>query len=100
MSRAKSDSIDWADRLKPLGDGSCGPSVPHDPVYAAIREARREDNPSLPQGGRARGGRCADWGEALFTGKAGWSGTTDGKDFRRVCAAPCGRGAGCWPPCL
>lgn len=37
--------------LAPLaGDAPCGPSLLHDAVFDAIREARREDDASLPQG--------------------------------------------------
>ena len=50
MSRAKSDFVDWASCLHPFGEDPYGPALPHDPVCAAIREARREDDPGLPQG--------------------------------------------------
>ena len=65
MSRAKSDFVDWASCLHPFGEDPYGPALPHDPVCAAIREARREDDPGLPQGVWERELKRADWDKAL-----------------------------------
>lgn len=65
MSRANLDPVDWASCLKPLGDAPCGPALPHDPVYDAVREARREEDPDLPQGVWERECKRADWALAL-----------------------------------
>lgn len=64
MSRANLDPVDWASCLMPLGEAPCGPALSHDPVYAAIREARREDD-DLPQGVWERERKRADWAQAL-----------------------------------
>ncbi|MET0964102.1 MAG: type VI secretion system protein TssA [Noviherbaspirillum sp.] len=48
--------------LAPLdGAARCGASLLHDPVFDAIQEARREDDPSLPQGVWAAPLKKADW---------------------------------------
>jgi len=48
--------------LAPLADQArCGPSLLHDPVFDAIREARREDDASLPQGVWTAPLKKADW---------------------------------------
>lgn len=65
MSRTKSDPVDWASCLHPFGKDPCGLALLHDPVCAAIREARREDDPGLPQGVWERELKRADWDEAL-----------------------------------
>ncbi len=44
-------TTDHSSLLEPIpGADPCGDWLRHDPVYAQIREARREDDPSLPQG--------------------------------------------------
>lgn len=50
--------------LLPLGDGAEGPAGPtlrYDPVYARIRDARSEDDASLPMGEWTRTLKKADW---------------------------------------
>lgn len=42
-------------------DGPAGPSLRYDPVYAQIREARAQDDPSLPMGEWTRPLKKADW---------------------------------------
>ncbi|MEG2140741.1 MAG: type VI secretion system ImpA family N-terminal domain-containing protein, partial [Bilophila sp.] len=67
MSRTKSESepIDWASCLRPLAGEPCGSALQYDPVYTAIREARREDDPDLPQGVWERERKRADWALVL-----------------------------------
>lgn len=49
---------------RPLpGSDPCGPSLRYDPIYDRIREARREDDPNLPQGVWVAAGKRADWEE-------------------------------------
>lgn len=43
------------------GDDPAGPSLRYEPVYDQIREARREDDPNLPQGVWVSAGKRADW---------------------------------------
>lgn len=51
--------------LVPVSPGEPGgPSLRYDPVYDRIREARRADDPSLPQGQWQRALKKADWAEA------------------------------------
>ncbi|HVZ43844.1 MAG TPA: type VI secretion system protein TssA [Ramlibacter sp.] len=48
--------------LEPVAaEGPCGPSVRYDPAYLAIRQAREEDDPSLPMGEWERPLKRADW---------------------------------------
>lgn len=50
--------------LLPLGDsaeGPAGPTLRYDPVYGRIREARTEDDASLPMGEWTRALKKADW---------------------------------------
>lgn len=65
MSRAKSESVDWTSCLHPFEGEPCGPPLQNDPICTAIREARREDNPDLPQGVWERELKRADWDQAL-----------------------------------
>ncbi len=56
--------FDFAAILEPLpGDAPAGPSLRYDPVYDAIREARRQDDPSLPVGVWQTTAKRADWDE-------------------------------------
>ncbi|MGQ9371238.1 type VI secretion system protein TssA [Azospirillum sp. ST 5-10] len=60
------DPFDFAAILAPLpGDAPAGPSLRYDPVYDAIREARREDDPTLPVGVWQAAPKRADWDEAV-----------------------------------
>lgn len=65
MSRAKSDFVGWTSYLHPFGENPYGLALPHSPVCATIREARREDDPDLPQGIWERELKRADWDKAL-----------------------------------
>ncbi len=49
------------DILAPIGDNQVGESVRHNGVYFAIKEARREDDPNLPQGVWTHDMKLADW---------------------------------------
>ncbi len=52
--------------LEPLpGPSPAGPSVRYHPVIDAIREARRQDDPALPQGVWQIEVKRADWGEVI-----------------------------------
>ena len=52
--------------LAPLpGPSPAGPSLRYDPVYDAIREARRSDDPALPQGVWQTDHKRADWSEVV-----------------------------------
>jgi type VI secretion system ImpA family protein len=52
--------------LEPLpGQAPAGPSLRYLPVYDAIREARRHDDPSLPQGVWQTEYKRADWAEVV-----------------------------------
>ncbi|TKC81431.1 type VI secretion system protein TssA [Trinickia terrae] len=58
----KMPELELAALLQPLpGDEPCGPSLLHDPVYDAIRNARRADDPSLPSGVWQTELKVADW---------------------------------------
>jgi type VI secretion system protein ImpA len=53
---------DTASLLAPISpDDSCGEWLRHNRVYAQISEARREDDPSLPQGIWVQPQKRADW---------------------------------------
>lgn len=47
--------------LAPIGENQVGESVRHNGVYFQIKEARREDDPTLPQGVWAHELKVADW---------------------------------------
>ena len=52
--------------LTPLpGPAPAGPSLRYHPVYDAIREARRRDDPALPQGVWQTEHKRADWAEVV-----------------------------------
>lgn len=52
--------------LQPFpGESPVGPSLRYDPVYDAIREARRQDDPSLPMGVWQSAPKRADWDLAI-----------------------------------
>ncbi|MGS2718786.1 type VI secretion system protein TssA [Eionea flava] len=53
--------------LTPIGDSHVGDSVRHNGVYAKIKEARREDDASLPQGVWTHELKTADWEKVEFT---------------------------------
>lgn len=56
--------FDFAAILAPLtGDSPVGPSLRYDAVYDVIREARRQDDPSLPVGVWQSTAKRADWDE-------------------------------------
>lgn len=58
--------FDTAAILAPLpGDSPTGPSLRYDPVYDAIREARRQDDQTLPQGVWQAAAKRADWDEVI-----------------------------------
>ncbi|SMH63018.1 type VI secretion system protein TssA [Azospirillum agricola] len=58
--------FDAAAILAPLpGESPAGPSLRYDAVYDAIREARRQDDPSLPQGVWQTTAKRADWDLAI-----------------------------------
>lgn len=55
---------DFSAILAPLpGDAPTGPSLRYDPVFDEIREARRQDDPSLPTGVWQTALKRADWDE-------------------------------------
>ncbi|WP_448188538.1 type VI secretion system protein TssA [Azospirillum sp. sgz301742] len=55
---------DFSAVLAPLpGETPTGPSLRYDPVYSAIGEARRGDDPSLPMGVWQTAQKRADWDE-------------------------------------
>jgi len=57
---------DLAGVLEPLpGPAPAGPSLRYLPVYDAIREARRQDDASLPQGVWQTEHKRADWAEVI-----------------------------------
>ena len=47
--------------LNPIGDNQVGESVRHNGVYFRIKEARRMDDPNLPQGVWTHEMKTADW---------------------------------------
>jgi len=47
--------------LAPIGENQVGESVRHNGVYFAIKEARRSDDPTLPQGVWTHELKTADW---------------------------------------
>ncbi len=47
------------------GESPVGPSLRYDPIYDAIREARRQDDPSLPMGVWQSVPKRADWDLAI-----------------------------------
>ena len=49
------------DLLAPIGEGQVGESVRHNGVYFKIKEARRSDDPTLPQGIWTHELKVADW---------------------------------------
>lgn len=49
------------DLLAPIGEGQVGESVRHNGVYFKIKEARRADDPTLPQGIWTHELKVADW---------------------------------------
>jgi type VI secretion system protein ImpA len=53
--------------LAPIGDSVVGDSVRHNGVYSKIKEARREDDSSLPQGVWTHEMKTADWEKVEFT---------------------------------
>lgn len=54
--------LDAASLLAPISpDNPCGEWLRHDRVYAQVSEARREDDPSLPQGIWEQPQKRADW---------------------------------------
>jgi type VI secretion system protein ImpA len=53
--------------LAPIGDSIVGDSVRHNGVYSKIKEARREDDSSLPQGVWTHEMKTADWEKVEFT---------------------------------
>jgi type VI secretion system protein ImpA len=54
--------LDTTSLLAPIAPGDpCGEWLRHDSVYAQIQEARREDDPSLPQGIWEQPQKRADW---------------------------------------
>ncbi len=58
--------FDFTLALTPLsGEAPAGPSLRYDPVYDAIREARRQDDPSLPVGVWQTAAKRADWDLAI-----------------------------------
>jgi type VI secretion system protein ImpA len=55
-------ALDPASLLAPISpDNPCGEWLRHDRVYAQVSEARREDDPSLPQGIWEQPQKRADW---------------------------------------
>jgi type VI secretion system ImpA family protein len=63
--------VDLAALLAPIQDGApAGMALRYDPVFDRIREARREDDASLPQGIWARDLKRADWAEVDRVGSA------------------------------
>lgn len=61
MSKAAPDKL-----LSPISkDQPCGVSLRYDPVYDRIQEARREDDPNVPQGVWTTKLKKADWPAAL-----------------------------------
>lgn len=53
--------------LSPIGDSGVGESVRHNGVYFSIKEARREDDASLPQGVWTHEMKLADWDQVEKT---------------------------------
>jgi type VI secretion system protein ImpA len=53
--------------LAPIGDSVVGDSVRHNGVYSKIKEARREDDSSLPQGVWTHEMKTADWEKVELT---------------------------------
>ncbi len=53
--------------LTPIGDSQVGESVRHNGVYFKIKEARREDDASLPQGVWTHEMKLADWDQVERT---------------------------------
>lgn len=56
-----------AQLLEPIGDNQVGESVRHNGVYSKIKEARREDDPTLPQGVWTHELKVADWDQVETT---------------------------------
>lgn len=66
LSPVAGGPFDFTAALAPLpGDTLVGPSLRYDPVYDAIREARRQDDPSLPVGVWQTTAKRADWDLAI-----------------------------------
>ena len=54
----------WEELLRPIsGDAPCGRFMLYDPLYDSIREARLQEDESLPQGVWQRDLKKADWGK-------------------------------------
>jgi type VI secretion system protein ImpA len=66
---AKTLQVNLETLLAPIApDAPAGPSLRYDGIYDRIREARREEDPSLPQGVWKTAVKAADWGEVIALG--------------------------------